>query len=60
MFYELNNTCVQREKGNAGGNSAENFSVLVHIFLSRIFLLAKSGKGKCGTGKYLPNQVGQS
>jgi hypothetical protein len=37
------------------GNSAENFSVLVHIFLSRIFLLAKSGKGKCGTGKYLPN-----
>jgi hypothetical protein len=42
------------------GNSAENFSVLVHIFLSRIFLLAKSGKGKCGTGKYLPNQVGQS
>jgi hypothetical protein len=42
------------------GNSAEIFSVLVRIFLSRIFLLAKSGKGKCGTGKYLPNQVGQS
>jgi hypothetical protein len=40
------------------GNSAENISVLVHIFLSRIFLLAKSGK--CGTGKYLPNQIGQS
>jgi hypothetical protein len=37
------------------GNSAEIFSAPVHIFPSRIFLLAKSGKGKCGTGKYLPN-----
>jgi hypothetical protein len=42
------------------GNSAENFSVQVHIFLARIFLLAKPGIGKCGPGKYLPNQVGQS
>jgi hypothetical protein len=47
-----------REK--LAGNSAEIFCVPVHIFPSRIFLLAKSGNGKCGTGKYLPNQVGQS
>jgi len=60
MFYELNDSYVQRERKILAGNSAEIFSVLVRIFLSRIFLLAKSGKGKCGTGKYLPNQVGQS